>query len=246
MKTKKSNKKKTVKTKKTVPKKNILTKRISTGITPLNKILNGGYLRGTSILLMAPPRMGKSMFSTHFITAGKEDIGVYVTTNDVGENVKKRINNFDSKFKEVKVVDAYSSSTQKNTNGIIPVGKSNLSDISVSLSEIWKAYPNKTLRCVIDSVSNLIIHNSINEVANFLEDVISKFRAREGVIILVIEKGMHENEIYVMLEALTDSTIELEDKTDGRFIRLRGFDVESEKLLEYVPYRITSKGVELK
>ncbi|MBR9678888.1 MAG: hypothetical protein GON13_01330 [Nanoarchaeota archaeon] len=229
-------------------KKKIVKKRTraSTGIPAFNKLLSGGFLRGSSVLLIGSPRMGKSLFSSHFIATDENEIGVYVTTNNLGENIKKKLLTFRKKFTGLKIVDAYTSTSKKKESGIIRVGKSNLSDISVALSEIFKAYLNKPLRCVIDSVSNLIIHNSIDDVANFLEDVISKFREKNDVLLLVVEQGMHDEKIYVLLESLTDSTIELEKKSDGKFLKIRGFETESEKLLEFVPYKITRKGVELK
>mgnify|MGYP000188544632 CR=1 FL=1 len=227
-------------------KKRVVYNRISTGIPKFDKILEGGYLKGSAILLVGAPRMGKSLFATHFVTASNEDLGVYITTSDLGVNVVKKITSFKKEFKSFKVIDAYSSTFKKKERNIINVGKSNLSDISVALSEIWKSYPKKTLRCVIDSVSNLLIHNSVDDVANFLEDVISKFRDKGGVLLLIVEEGMHDDKVYVMLEALTDSTIELEKKSEGSFFMFRGFNVENEKVLEFVPYKITCKGVELK
>ena len=244
--------KKTVKTvKKKVKKKikrkpRVEKKRISTGIPALNKILKGGFLKGSAVLLIGSPRMGKSFFAHHFTVVAKSDVGVYVTTGDLGENVKKKLLQARGDFRNLKVVDSYSSTTKKKAEGVIRVGKCNLSDISVALSELSKAYLSKLIRCTIDSVSNLILHNTVDDVANFLEDVISKFRARGDVLLLVVEKGMHDKSVYVMLEALSDSTIELEEKSDGNFLKISGFDVEAEKLLEFVPYKITNKGIELK
>ncbi len=233
-------KKKIVKTEKK------MSPRLDTGIPALNKVLEGGYIRGSSVLLMAPPRMGKSIFATHFITAENDDIGVYVATNDLGSDVMKRVKSFNSSFSNAHVIDAYSSEARKQGKGVINVGKSNLSDISVALSEIFHSYPGRTVRCTIDSVSNLLLHNTLSEVANFLEDVVAKFRAHDGVVILIIEKGMHDESVYVMLESQTDSTVELEEKSDGTFIRLSGFDVSIEKVLEYIPYKIVKGRIELR
>ena len=63
---------------------------------------------------------------------------------------------------------------------------------------------------------------------------------------LVVELGMHDEKTYVLLESLTDSTIELEKKSDGKFLKIRGFETEAEKILEFVPYKITRKGIDLK
>jgi KaiC/GvpD/RAD55 family RecA-like ATPase len=246
MRKKKVRKVKTTKKLRRRVKKKVEKTRIKTGITALNKILEGGFLKGSAVLLIGPPRMGKSLFANHFVTADRGDVGVYVTTGDLGENIKKRLLAFRKDFKNLKVVDSYSSTTKRKVEGVIRVGKSNLSDISVALSEISKAYLPKLIRCVIDSVSNLILHNTVDDVANFLEDVISKFRERGDVLLLVVEKGMHDEHVYVMLEALSDSTIELEEKSDGNFLEISGFDVEAEKLLEFVPYHISSKGIQLK
>lgn len=58
-----------------------MTDRVSTGIDGLDAILNGGFPRGSLILLAGNPGTGKTAFSMQFIVRGAElgETGVYVS-----------------------------------------------------------------------------------------------------------------------------------------------------------------------
>lgn len=62
--------------------KNVLSNRVPTGITGLDGLIEGGFPRGSLILLAGSPGSGKSIASAHFIYHGAKNLdenGVYLS-----------------------------------------------------------------------------------------------------------------------------------------------------------------------
>lgn len=74
------------------------SKRIITGIDGLDKILNGGFPKGRTILLAGGPGCGKTVFSVQFISNGAklyDETGIYVTLGETPKNILNNLSFFD-------------------------------------------------------------------------------------------------------------------------------------------------------
>ncbi len=70
--------------------------RVSTGVSGLDQLLGGGYLRGRSILIIGGPGTGKSILSWQFLFSGVErgENGILFSFDQTAEMIKEDMSNF--------------------------------------------------------------------------------------------------------------------------------------------------------
>ena len=72
--------------------------RVSTGIEKIDSATEGGFERGSNIILYGPPMSGKSQFITEFALNAilKGEVVIYVTTNETYGQIQEKIEKHDS------------------------------------------------------------------------------------------------------------------------------------------------------
>ena len=220
--------------------------KIKTGIVGLDRILGGGFNSGSSILVIGDPRAGKSILAKQMCLATKkEDKSIYVATTDLGENILQDLAQIKKGVKNIMIIDAYSTTYGKHTGKINYIGKANLSDINVAVAEELRKLKKGTMRVVLDSLSNLILHNTLSEISDFLEEFVGKIRANGHVVFLLLENGMHEDKVVKLVESLTDQTILLKEEGTGKYLMLEGFDLKNPDLNQ-IPYELKEHKIKIK
>jgi len=69
----------------------LMTKRIKSGVDGLDELIEGGFLKGHTVLLAGNTGSGKTIFSTQFIFNGATQLsekGVYATLEEDAETLK--------------------------------------------------------------------------------------------------------------------------------------------------------------
>lgn len=207
--------------------------RMKTGFDKLDSALKGGFPGKSSILLLGPPKSGKTIFSMQFLFEGLRnfEFGICVITNDFPENFVKEL----EKFGQVqpvlqngllKFVDCYSVHVgvpKENTMFVIRVnGPTALNEISIALSEILKSMPpEKNIRVILDSISTLLLYNSPNTVLEFVQVITGKCKACQSNIIFIVEEGIHDEKSINALNALLDGLVHLNPK--DKKLEIMGF-----------------------
>ena len=70
-------------------------KRISTGISGLDKLVGGGFIQNSIILLSGGPGTGKTIFGLQFICSNAlKEPGVYVTLEQTSEELREQMKQF--------------------------------------------------------------------------------------------------------------------------------------------------------
>lgn len=74
----------------------MLGERVSTGIKGLDKMIEGGFMRGSSILISGSSGTGKTILGTQFIMEGlsKQEPGVIVSFEEDIEQIRENLTNF--------------------------------------------------------------------------------------------------------------------------------------------------------
>jgi KaiC/GvpD/RAD55 family RecA-like ATPase len=180
---------------------------------------------------------GKTTFvlQTLFQGLSAGEAGIYVTTDDVASDKIERMERFGWRMEEfggrIKIIDAYSAMAgfevrilEKFKQLIILAkgGVSNLSDISIYLSKLISEFKGRKIRCVIDSLSPIILFNKFDTVITFIRQLIKKAKQEKVMMIFVIESGAHSEDIYEILKSLADFVIEMEKRREGNFLTIRG------------------------
>jgi KaiC/GvpD/RAD55 family RecA-like ATPase len=136
--------------------------KIKTSIKGFDKLVQGGFPRGKSILLSGTPGTGKTIFALQFLYNGAvkfNEKGLYVTFEEKVRDLKDQAKQFGWDFdklekeRKVKIINISASDISKNTvNEIIRI-----------------AQESEVKRLVIDSLSTLSINTPI--VATTVSDL---------------------------------------------------------------------------
>lgn len=216
---------------------------LKTGLGKLDSLFKKGIPEKSSILLLGPPKSGKTLFGLHFLFEGlrSDEYGIYIVTNSFPEDVVTRLEKFGKveqilKNSLLKFVDCYSvhAGVQKeNTTFIIRVsGPSALTEIGMAFSEVIKQIPkNSSIRLVFDSVSTLLLFNNPHTVENFVQNINGKMKAAGATSIFIVEEGMHDEKDVTTLDSILDVFIHMKKSDKGHVMEIDGFGVE--KTLNY-------------
>ena len=212
--------------------------RVSTGIDGLNSLIEGGFPRGSLVLLAGSPGTGKTVFSMQFLYKGAEDYGengIYVS---FAENEDTIIHNISRLFgrdlrKEeegngkVKILD-FTTVTEKGLSTIL----------EMILEEVTRL---EAKRLVIDSFSAMAqAFKEPIEARIIIHNILGKLVRQLGcTTILIVEVPTGSEKIGISIEEfVADGVIVLRrGDHDGRLIReievekLRGTKIEQQKFL---------------
>uniref|UniRef100_A0A7C5TI98 KaiC domain-containing protein n=1 Tax=Ignisphaera aggregans TaxID=334771 RepID=A0A7C5TI98_9CREN len=111
--------------------------RISTGISELDKALDGGIPKGSWVAVTGEPGTGKSILCMHFAWAGIQagDPVVYITTEAEFRDVVKQAKQFNMDFESYKIYDISSSKEPNEIPQIVVVDIFGLLKIARQMSE---------------------------------------------------------------------------------------------------------------
>jgi len=144
--------------------------KIKTGIKDFDKLVQGGFPKGKTILLSGTPGTGKTIFALQYLYNGAtkfNEKGLYVTFEEKIEDLKKQANQFGWDFDELE---------KKRKVKIISISSAELSNNTVN--DIIRIAQNSNVnRLVIDSLSTLSINTPIvsTNVADLGEFTIKRF-----------------------------------------------------------------------
>jgi len=211
--------------------------RVPSGIDGLDSLIDGGFPKGSLILLAGNPGTGKTVFGMHFLCKGAKDYGengVYVSfaegEDTLFQNMSKLFR-YDLKTMKgngkVKVLD-FTTVTEKGLSTVLEI-------ILEKITEV------KAKRLVIDSFSAMAqAFKEPIEARIILHNILGKMVRQLGcTIILIVEVPTGSEKIGVSIEEfVADGVIVLRrNNLDGRLIReieiekLRGTKFENQRFL---------------
>lgn len=191
----------------------------------------------SSILLLGPPKSGKTIFGIHFLFEGLSNngYGIFIITNNFPEEVVKRFEKIGKieKFLDkglLRFVDCYSIHAgvgKKSTIFIIRVnGPTALTEISLALSKIFKQIPNGSkARVVCDSLSTLLLYNPPDQIATLVQQLNGKAKSSGAASLYVLEEGMHDKKVVTTLDSLMDVMIHLKREKSKNLIEVIRDDI---------------------
>lgn len=211
--------------------------RVPTGINGLDHLIEGGFPKGSLVLLAGNPGTGKTVFSMQFLYKGAENYGengIYVSFAESEDTIiynMSRLFGRDLRKSEVhgkvKILD-FTTVTEKGLSTIL----------EMILAEVTAL---KAKRLVIDSFSAMAqAFKEPIEVRSILHNILGKLVRQLGcTTILIAEVPTGSEKIGISIEEfVADGVIVLKkDDYDGRLIReveikkLRGTRLERQRFL---------------
>ncbi|PTD93847.1 signal transduction protein [archaeon SCG-AAA382B04] len=238
-------------------------KLIETGIEGFDLQLKGGIPKGSTTLLIGKPGSGIEIFAQQFIYGGlkNNEKSWYFITRDPPDTLKNEMKNFGWNLEEyekkgkIDIIDGYVG----RFVGALPpetlnklANKEDLKQGTNVLNKLQNYVTNLRsdvqLRGVIDSLSDFLEDNPADRVSNVVKLISSVNRASNGVTLILMTKGMHEEKIENKMKHHADCVIELNSEKRGNEIE-RELIIEKIRGMAYpskvIPYSIIEKGIEV-
>ncbi len=198
--------------------------REETGIDGLDTTVEGGFPKGTCILLKGAPGVGKTTLSREFLYHGLESSEdcLYVVTNEPVSRVKADMGASGSgAFKaSLNFIDGYSWRVAEKPDGDDINVLSSITELN-ELNRQVRALVPEGGRVVIDSVSDLLVQAEPESVFKYIQFFVSLVRAEGATAIIVLEDGVHAGDIVSMLEYLCDGVVDMKFEGTKRFVRIK-------------------------
>jgi circadian clock protein KaiC len=204
--------------------------------------MEGGFEEGSINLLTGKTGTGKSIFSFQFIYNGAiehGDVGLYITTEETGNNIKKQAERFGWDIK---------SAEKKGLIKIMAVDPFDLETLADKITE--SVNMQKAKRVVIDSVSMFELYmQDAYKVRKSLFKVIQKLRDTKKTSILVAEileesKGLSRCGV---IEFMVDSVIILQYLGIAKY--KRSLSIRKMRMTDHStdihPFEIKRNGIEV-
>jgi circadian clock protein KaiC len=181
--------------------------RISTGISTLDALIEGGIPRGFTVLVAGNPGTGKTILTTHFLYEGllRGEAAVYVSFSESKNQFYENFNRFGMKFADFE---------KDNKFAYLDFASITKEGITDALEEVLSVSRNiGARRVVIDSFSAILLaFDNINEARIALHVVLGKMLRLEGITnMLITEIPIGSRNIGSgMEEFVADGIIKLE------------------------------------
>ncbi|MCX8170867.1 MAG: AAA family ATPase [Candidatus Bathyarchaeota archaeon] len=220
--------------------------RAPVGVPGFDKLVEGGFPRGSVILVAGEPGTGKTTFSAKFIHEGAlryGEPGVYVTFNESKRALTNNLKRFGIDFEDFSV---------KSKIIVLDLSISTEIDVQSALNRIMEAVTSiGAKRLVIDSITALSIGLKSDVEKRHLIRLLYRVAQNTGCTTIItseipcgsnrIGNGVEEfiSDGIIIMNSIYDSDGKL--KRMLRIPKMRGTN-HSQKLHEYV---FNSKGIEI-
>ena len=184
--------------------------RVSTGISTLDALIEGGIPRGFTVLVAGNPGTGKTILTTHFLYEGllRGEAAVYVSFSESKNQFYENFNRFGMKLADFERDNKFAYLD------FASVTKEGIGDALEEVLAVGKSI--KAKRVVIDSFSAIILaFDNINEARITLHVVLGKMLRAEGITnMLITEVPIGSPNLGSgMEEFVADGIIQLEHGT---------------------------------
>jgi len=229
-----------------------MTEREATGIAALDDLLEGGFPKGSTVILIGEPGSGKSIFCNQFMQEGlaTDQGGLFIALDDAPDDVVDTATDVGWTFKEsanFAFMDAYSWRLGEDdaASKYAIQGPSDLNEINMTLTDALRDIGTDIeKRIVIDSVSTLVLYTDVSSAVKFLQVVSAKAKASNGVLLMTIEEGVHDEKEISTLNYVADGVIKLKQEGEKRMISVSRM-AKTEHSRDWHEFEITDEGIKL-
>ncbi len=219
-----------------------MIERIKTGIEGLDELLEGGFVKGSCILIVGAPGAGKTIFGMQFLIEGlkNNENGIYFSLEERKEDLLSDVERFGWKdFLEKK-----ESERKFLIVNLLPTSVEKIREEIIRYCNMIDAK-----RIVLDNVTLMKmsweeVKDQIGKKRRIIFDLVSFFKSKKITSLLLSEwKG----EKLQTEEFLADGVIKLYYLAQGlpralQIVKMR----KTKHTLELIPFEISDKGIVLK
>lgn len=223
--------------------------KVSSGVPGFDQLADGGFERGSNIIISGTPGTGKTTFAMQFLVDGalKGERCLYISLSEQVNKVMEHSNRFgwnlDSLVKSKKLVIA-----MYPTQFVQQVGEpaAKVSRLLDQIKYLVDQAGGDVQRIVLDSISLLQYRYESAQAQRNELDFLMQFLSKQNITTAHILERNEWNNVFAFEDFLADSVVVLQDVLKD-FDRKRGISVikmRGSKIDRTVrPYNITSKGI---
>lgn len=225
--------------------------RVGSGIEGLDKMLDGGFLKGRPYIIAGGPGAGKTVLCMQFLMAGakKKEKGIYIALEEQAAELREDMAQFGWDLHNIKIVDT----VQEISSGVWALKTDSvISRPELNISNIAKMIENKienysASRVVIDSVTTIrMLASSSGSVRSDILSLINFLKKKDCTTLLTLET--EDANRVLMEEFLVSGVIKLHNiQKDGEYVsalsieKFRGSSFDK----HLRPFKITSSGMKV-
>jgi len=221
--------------------------RASTGVDGLDTVLDGGFPREATVLVVGPPGVGKTTLVNQFMHAGvtADEDGMYIALDDAPDAIRDKAAQFGWTLDDALFVDGYSWREGGTVSAEYAIeSPSDLNQLNMTLSDALRSLDDEQKRIVMDSVSTLVLYADAASAAKFLQAVAAKARSAGACLLMTLEEGMHDDKTVSTLNYAADGMIRMAMEDDQRRLSVQRMAKTSHDR-DWHPFSITDDGITL-
>jgi KaiC/GvpD/RAD55 family RecA-like ATPase len=185
--------------------------RVSSGIPGFDELVEGGFPRGSVILLTGGPGTGKTTFSSQFLWEGIQngEKSLYITTEELPQEIKNDAKQFGWDFESVEP-EKFSMENMEPSDST--------EYLPQNVREIMREEDYD--RIVLDSISVFGIYwEGKRELRRNMNDLIKQFRKVDATVLMTAELPNEESgklSRYGVAEFIADGVVKMEVVSIGK------------------------------
>lgn len=221
--------------------------RVSTGISGLDKLTDGGFEKNGAVLVAASGGSGKSIFATQFLVEGitkQDETGIYISFEEVKERFYKHMAVFGWDLKKFEGQGRFIF-LKYSPERIAKIVKERSKEIENSIKEV------EAKRIVIDSLSAYTsLFESEAEKRKMLVALFDMIKEWDCTTVVVAEEDQHPGQYNSsVMGFMADAIILLYNEREPKGLRFRAIEVFKMRGVKHeskiCSMKITEHGIEV-
>ncbi|MCX6774072.1 MAG: hypothetical protein NTY68_03705, partial [Candidatus Micrarchaeota archaeon] len=196
-----------------------LKDKVPTGLFDLDIITEGGYQKGSTIALLGPPGIEKSILGMHLMSSF-HSVNNYVLLDMPPAEAIKKSKEYNIKFNVNKFIDMYSvqAGIQPNRERDLVIdGFTALNDLSLELSRLLSSGAKDPMAFYFHSFSTLLLNNQFDSLMKFYQVTSGRIKGSGGLMMMLFEEALHDKTQLSILLRSMDITVRINPLQKGKW-----------------------------
>jgi circadian clock protein KaiC len=219
--------------------------RLSTGISGLDTILNGGVLERQNVIIRGPPGAGKTIFGLHFLAAGGDgEDSLYVNLGEPTEYVRRTADHFGLNSDRLQFLELSPDAERFTEEGTYTLFSSAEAEQPSLVSEVRETVEElQPDRVFIDPITEFrFLTTDDHQFRTQILGLLDFLKSADATVLMTSQAAADVSDTD--LQFLTDAVINLEQTDDSQTVDITKFRGPSAKRGPH-SYQITESGVDV-
>ena len=231
-------------------------RKAKSGGQRIDEVLGGGFPFKSACLVQGPAFVGKDVLLAQFIAEGIKfgAPAIVILTQSTTSKFRKRVVEMDFKLEEreraglMSYIDCHAKTVGlmgKNPFAIYLKGIGDLDALSHAIDKFQTGLRENFFyhRIIFESLSTILSTHGINRTVSFLNNLIAKTKAYNGIVLFDLASGIHQTEEINALEHSMDGSMILKEDKGQHFMMVKG--LQDVKGRDWIRYKFNDNGIDI-